>query len=130
MLDYLIDSIGTLALGLALLKREMLPAWSVLIMIAITITIRLTSQFVIKMSPLAKPHFVRDTRDIVTLMVCIGAIFSELLDAAVYIVIILSVINLWRIDNMIYQLCNFRGFSSQSSQDDPTSSDVTPKHLA
>ncbi len=76
MLDYLIDSIGTLALGLALLKREMLPAWSVLIMIAITITIRLTSQFVIKMSPLAKPHFVRDTRDIVTLMVCIGAIFS------------------------------------------------------
>lgn len=106
--DYWIDSIGILSLGLALAEKNMLSESIILLLVALTVTTRLTSQFVIKSIPGAKPHLFRDTRDVVTFFIFIGAILTEVLNTPLYLLIILLTVNVWRLDNMIYQMLIFR----------------------
>lgn len=106
--DYWIDSIGILSLGLALAEKNMLSKSIILLLVTLTVTTRLTSQFVVKSIPGAKPHLFRDTRDVVTFLIFIGAILTEVLNTPLYLLIILLTVNIWRLDNMIYQMLIFR----------------------
>ncbi|MBC8461876.1 MAG: CDP-alcohol phosphatidyltransferase family protein [Deltaproteobacteria bacterium] len=106
--DYWIDSIGILSLGLAIAEKSMLSESIILLLVALTVTTRLISQFVVKSIPGAKPHLFRDTRDVVTFLIFIGAILTEVLNTPLYLLIILLTVNVWRLDNMIYQMLIFR----------------------
>ena len=106
--DYWIDSIGILSLGLALAEKSMLSDAMILILVTLTVTMRLTSQFVVKSIPGAKPHVFRDTRDIVTFLIFVSAILTEVFNTPLYLLIILLTVNIWRLDNMLYQLLVFR----------------------
>jgi len=103
VLDYWIDSLGILALGLALLKRDMLTSSLIIFLATFTVTVRLISQFVVKMAPCKKPHILGDTRDVITFMIFISCILTELIGPWC-LVIVLLIINGWRLDNMIYRL--------------------------
>lgn len=103
VLDYWIDSLGILALGLALLKRDMLTSPLIISLVTFTVAVRLISQFVVKMALCAKPHIIADTRDVVTFLIFISCILTELMDSWCLVVALLA-INVWRLDNMIYRL--------------------------
>jgi len=107
VLDYWIDSVGILAIGLALLKRHMLSADFVLLLVALTIAIRLISQFVVKNIPNTKAHIYGDTRDVVTLLIFLGTASAEILKNPLGLLVILVLINIWRLDNMFYRLFVF-----------------------
>ncbi len=104
IVDYWIDSAGVLAIGIALLRKNMLPPDSTLTLVSITIALRLISQFVVKNAPFKKPHVYSDTRDVVTLLIFISASTTELLKNLLPIITALAFINLWRLDNLIYRL--------------------------
>lgn len=106
VLDYWIDSIGVMALGLALIERGMLSAPLTLSLVTFTVAVRLISQFVVKTAPYTKSHIVGDTRDVVTFLIFIGATLTGLLGSWCLVVTLLLV-NIWRLDNMIYRLLTF-----------------------
>ena len=112
LLDYWIDSIGVLALGLALLKEGMFSATFVLSLVTFTVAIRLISQFVVKGVPNTKAHIYRDTRDVVTFLIFIGAMLTGLLANSLWFVLALLFVNAWRLDNMFYRLLVFWRLSS------------------
>lgn len=103
VMDYWLDSVGMLALGLALLEATPLPPPLILSLCALTIAVRLISQFVVKLAPSSRPHIIGDTRDVVTLLIFIGSLLAELLSPWC-LVVVLSGINLWRLDNTAYRL--------------------------
>ena len=57
-LDYWIDSIGILSLGLALIEEDMLSAPLTLSLVTFTVAVRLISQFVVKTAPYTKAQLV------------------------------------------------------------------------
>jgi phosphatidylglycerophosphate synthase len=104
VVDYWIDSVGIAALGLALLRSNMMQPEPVLLLVPLTIAIRIISNFVAKNASFKRPHIYRDTRDVVTFLIFISALLTGLLKNPMYIAITLMTINLWRLDNMLYRL--------------------------
>jgi len=109
-LDYWIDSIGIMSLGLALIEEDMLSAPLTLSLVTFTVAVRLISQFVVKTAPYTKAHIVGDTRDVVTFLIFIGATLTELLGSWC-IVVTLLLVNIWRLDNMVYRILTFWRFT-------------------
>lgn len=101
--DYWVDSVGITALGLALIGTSTLPVVLVLLLVVLTVAVRLISQFVVKTVPDPRAHIIRDCRDDVNILVFIGAVLAGLLSPW-YLVGILLLVDLWRLDNMVYQL--------------------------
>ena len=101
--DYWIDSVGIMALGLALLKTSALPVTLIFVVITLTVAIRLITQFVVKSVPDPTARIYGDSRDVVTLLVLVGAVLSAWLSPW-FLVGTLLFIDVWRIDNMVYRL--------------------------
>lgn len=120
-LDYWIDSLGILALGLAFLKRDMLTPPLIIFLITFTVTVRLISQFVVKMATYTRHHILRDTRDVITFLIFISCILTELI-SPLCIVVVFLIVNVWRLDNMIYRL-----FVSWKTACFPSQSEVLPQ---
>lgn len=106
VLDYTVDAVGVMALGLALLRRDVLdPEWA-LLLVSATIAVRLISQFVVKNTPFPKAHLLGDTRDTVTFILFLAALLAEWWHPHTVVAALLF-INVWRLDNMVYRLLVF-----------------------
>ena len=81
----------------------MLTSPLIISLVTFTVAVRVISQFVVKMALCAKPHIIADTRDVVTFLIFISCILTELMDSWCLVVALLA-INVWRLDNMIYRL--------------------------
>lgn len=103
--DYLIDSLGVLAIGLALLQQTDIPPWIVLSIVSITIFVRLITNFAVK-SVAGRRALIPEDRDDMVLLVLGGAILSEFTSYLV-ILVILVLISAIRLTNCVYRMSRF-----------------------
>lgn len=103
VLDYWMDSAGLISIGLALSVNSKIPLNIIWVIIALTITIRLISQFIVKTCRVKKAHISSETRDVTTFLIFLGCLFGSLYSSYILLAI-LGIINLVRIDNSIFRL--------------------------
>lgn len=103
--DYLIDSLGALAIGLALLHQSDIPPWIVLSIVSITIFVRLITNFAVK-SVADQRGLIPENRDNMVLFVLGGVILSEFTSYLV-ILVILVLISAIRLINCVYRMSRF-----------------------
>ena len=107
VLDYSLDAVGLVAIGLAILSKSEVSATVVVAVVGGSVGVRLIDQYVVKTVPDPSPHLLRDTRDTVNLAILIAALLTWPLGSWIMIGT-LAFINLWRIDNTLYRLGRFR----------------------
>ena len=107
VVDYSLDAVGLVSIGLALLYQGEVPAAGVISIVGGSIGVRLVDQYVVKMIPDPSAHMLRDTRDTVNLAMLVAALLTWPFGPWVMIGA-LSFINLWRVDNTVYRLWRFR----------------------
>ena len=107
VLDYSLDAVGLVAIGLALLSKGEVSTTVVVAIVGGSVGVRLIDQYVVKMVPDRSAHLFGNTRDTVTLVMLIAALLTWPLGPWMMIGT-LAFINLWRIDNTIYRLGRFR----------------------
>lgn len=115
VLDYGLDAVGLVSIGLALLFQSEVSATVVVATVGVSVGVRLIDQYVVKMVPDPSAHLLRDTRDTVNLAILIAALLTWPLGPWIMIGT-LAFINLWRIDNTLYRLGRFRNLERSRQQ--------------
>ncbi|MBC8485391.1 MAG: CDP-alcohol phosphatidyltransferase family protein [Desulfobacteraceae bacterium] len=107
--DYIVDSCGVLAIGLALISRYNVHFSFVLSAVSVVITTRLISNFIVKSVPEAcRKQLIPDNRDIRVLIVLLSAILVKFLGASIIfatlilISVLLSINGIYRV-NLFYR---------------------------
>lgn len=103
VLDYTVDSLGALALVVALYVRGDISAEVGMFAGGGTVMVRLISQYIVKNVVESRHHIVRDQRDVMTMAILAGAA-GALLWGGWVLLIVLGAVNLVRIDNSIYRM--------------------------
>jgi phosphatidylglycerophosphate synthase len=105
VLDYLIDSLGALAIGLALIHQSAISPWIVLSIVSIAILVRLITNFAVKSVP-SRRGLIPESRCSMVLLVLAGAILSEF-TSYLAILVMLLLISAIRVTNCVYRMSRF-----------------------
>lgn len=103
VLDYTLDSLGALALMLALFARGDVGAETAMLVGVGTVSARLISQYVVKNATVTQHHLLRDSRDVMTLVLFLGSAGSSVAGGWP-LLLALGFVNAVRIDNTLFRM--------------------------